>query len=375
MESNVPGIPPRLSKHTDDISVVVPCIPRDKPHLDTLIWTINNQTVLPNEIVIAISETSDAEAKALLRELVPLTYIPLIVVGSKDKLSAGINRNRGVEASSCSRISFFDADDQMHPDRIRLIQEAFDVYNARCVIHDFTVGKFKSQFSAKLALRGHLVMTGDEVYTMVRNTDLDARAVGVEWYTDPLVPEDALQVNTWPLAANQVIQAGSLEIGIAGTPDEILKRYVAGNPSCTRQTMQEVGYGDTMLGEDNMFLRSILRRYGPLQSTLVYVGLPLTMYYPSASPTNEWAREEWAHNTLNEDFEDYKPAANPTTAQTKWSASMAPADATTSPAAQLPKKSKTSSLLNVQVEPNIHPSQASAMPRLRMDGESLHYMI
>lgn len=267
------------------ISVVVPCITRDVPLLTTLIESINAQTVQPHEVIVAISGVGDDEVAAIENSLAPLSTAPLSVLASLDAQPPGANRNRGVEAASSPRISFFDADDQMHPSRIEMIQAAFDTYNAKCVIHNFSVGKFKSQFRAGFSLASATIIKGEELYAKGLLTDEQQLSVN----PDP----SRIQINEFPISLDSISR----------------DRYAAGNPSCTKDTLLTVKYGNDARGEDNMFLRSVLSRYGPESKTsLVYVGLPLTAYYPSDSESNQWARTEWTNNVQNPDFDSTVPS-------------------------------------------------------------------
>lgn len=120
------------------------CIPVEIKHFNLLEYclrSIEAQTVKPDAVIVSVSNC-----------LTPLDVsgycsgfnLPLELLCTKDKLFAGGNRNRAAARAydlGASHLSFFDADDIMHPKRIECIQSAFLNHpEITGFIHCFMVG-------------------------------------------------------------------------------------------------------------------------------------------------------------------------------------------------------------------------------------------
>src|SRR5437870_70174 len=107
------------------VSVVIPCGPTHVKNLAGLVSNLKNGTVPPDEIVIAVSEIDPSVARALseeLQEIFPLTK----VLDSTQRIGPGANRNRAVLETTGDIISFIDADDTNHPQKIEIVKYVFD---------------------------------------------------------------------------------------------------------------------------------------------------------------------------------------------------------------------------------------------------------
>jgi glycosyltransferase involved in cell wall biosynthesis len=107
-------------------SIVVPCISSMQDDLiNKLLPSIVHQTVLPDELVIAISQGDISEEKRQkIREV--LKDVDVIFLSTPQTMFAGGNRMRGVMASSGSVILFMDADDKMQNQRVEIIKSCFE---------------------------------------------------------------------------------------------------------------------------------------------------------------------------------------------------------------------------------------------------------
>ena len=120
------------------------CIPGHWPHrqyLQSCLDSIFAQTRLPDIISVSMSGVpTDAP---------PLHYdspVPLRIHTSPHPACAGANRNRAAAAAIAAMgdvdvISFFDIDDCMHRDRLRLLEKAFaDISGANMFVHQCSDG-------------------------------------------------------------------------------------------------------------------------------------------------------------------------------------------------------------------------------------------
>lgn len=130
------------------------CIPGHWPHMQYLracLDSIFAQTRRPDMISVSISSVpTDAP---------PFQYdfpIPLLIQTSPLPACAGTNRNRAAAAALTADpdvdvLSFFDMDDLMHRDRVRLLEKAFyDISGSAMFIHQCTDSSKAYPVSANL---------------------------------------------------------------------------------------------------------------------------------------------------------------------------------------------------------------------------------
>ena len=103
-----------------NIGIAIPCYIKHIPKLLILLDSIEEQTRKPNIVSISCSSTHYHQFPILK------TYSFLISVKLHlDKKSPAENRNIAADNLDTDIISFFDADDIMHPRRIELLEYAF----------------------------------------------------------------------------------------------------------------------------------------------------------------------------------------------------------------------------------------------------------
>ena len=119
-----------------DISVVIPCIPKHLKHLNELITSICEQTLLPYEVIISLSDYNDNDSKQL-HEHYCNTFPKLIIkiVNQVEPAYAGENRNRGCAACTTKYVTFMDADDIMVSHTLETLVELFNEYDMDALLH------------------------------------------------------------------------------------------------------------------------------------------------------------------------------------------------------------------------------------------------
>ena len=128
-----------------DLSLVLPVVPPDYPFVEYSIRSSLRQNyVHPDEIILAMSSfVDDAKTRAMMESWKTLALalspkVDLIAIPTTELKYAGANRQRGVRASSCHVVSFFDCDDVAHPNRAALILKGFsDFPQAVMLLHRF----------------------------------------------------------------------------------------------------------------------------------------------------------------------------------------------------------------------------------------------
>ena len=113
------------------IGVAIPSYYGHITRLYELLDSIENQTVLPDKVVVSCSSTSFFENKKEYR-------FPLEVIVTEDKKNASQNRNIAVsKLLDMDYITFIDADDLMHPQRIEFLLKVFEIYNSDIILHNY----------------------------------------------------------------------------------------------------------------------------------------------------------------------------------------------------------------------------------------------
>ena len=119
-----------------NVSLCIPCIPRDKEKLLRLMESVNIQINKPMEVIISLSGekyTNDS----FKNKLEKIATVPVIIIYNSDLKNASENRNIASNYANGDIISYFDADDIMNKNRIKRIVELFKKYDCNAVLHSF----------------------------------------------------------------------------------------------------------------------------------------------------------------------------------------------------------------------------------------------
>jgi len=220
-----------------DISLCVPLDGSDSKNLrilmDVFLPSFERQSALPLEVIIVASGMNESSAKALqlacthLSSALHVRAIPQLATAAK-------NRNRCAQHVLGRVISFFDADDEMHSQRLEIMWNVFQTYHPKAILHGFSYVQSQEVLPAKF-----------EVFSGAEISDQDSLqklfhhkyAVSMGWIT----------------------------------VDADVFKHVQQNET-------------KVSGEDNQFIMNLIEFYGAHEDTLVYVGEPLGRY------SNGWAR-------------------------------------------------------------------------------------
>lgn len=119
-----------------DVSLCIPCIPRDKEKLLRLMENVSNQSLKPMEVVISLSGEKYTNDN-FKNKLEKIAKVPIKIIYSSDKKTASENRNIASNNVKGDIISYIDADDLMNKNRIKRIVEIFKEYDCNAVLHSF----------------------------------------------------------------------------------------------------------------------------------------------------------------------------------------------------------------------------------------------
>jgi glycosyltransferase involved in cell wall biosynthesis len=119
------------------IGVVIPCYKFHIPMLKRCLDSIEAQTVKPHEVIVACSSCKSSD--------IPFsTYnysFTLRILPRPERRNAAENRNYAASFLTTDILSFFDADDEMHPQRLEAITRAFEqTPGLDIVLHSFLEG-------------------------------------------------------------------------------------------------------------------------------------------------------------------------------------------------------------------------------------------
>ena len=102
------------------LGVAIPCYHGHINILKNLLDSIERQTRKPDMVVVSCSSSNDT----------PYTQdqysFPLTIITNPNKMNTAQNRNIAANALDTDIISFIDADDQMHFQRLEIIEKAFE---------------------------------------------------------------------------------------------------------------------------------------------------------------------------------------------------------------------------------------------------------
>ena len=115
------------------LGVAVPCYPGHIPHVLTLLDSIETQTSKPDKVVVSCSSTTEKFIKK------PYSF-PLEILLIPDVRNAAQNRNlAGSRLTDMDYITYFDADDVMHPQRIEILRRIFQLTDCDIILHDYSM--------------------------------------------------------------------------------------------------------------------------------------------------------------------------------------------------------------------------------------------
>lgn len=116
-------------------TVIIPCVASHFHYLEPLLQKYAEQTKLPDEVVIALSQVECLEAGAIVAlESGPWPFAVKILqcIGRR---SAGVNRNLACEQASGELFLCQDADDLPHPQRVEVVKHLFLRHHLQHLIH------------------------------------------------------------------------------------------------------------------------------------------------------------------------------------------------------------------------------------------------
>jgi len=121
------------------IGVAIPAYIGHIDQLFKLLDSIQIQTNIPNKVVVSCSSTkkSDFELDCYFEKLQRYSFY-LEIITTEEKKCAAQNRNiAAFKLSDMDYITFIDADDIMHPQRIEILLKVFQEHDSDIILHNY----------------------------------------------------------------------------------------------------------------------------------------------------------------------------------------------------------------------------------------------
>jgi len=131
------------------IGVAIPCYIGHIELLFKLLDSIQNQTRLPDKVVVSCSstKTTDFELDLYSEKIKNYTFF-LQIITNEEKKNAAENRNiAAYNLLDMDYITFIDADDVMHMQRIELLLKVFQEHDSDVIMHNFFDFEYNNNIS------------------------------------------------------------------------------------------------------------------------------------------------------------------------------------------------------------------------------------
>jgi|GEM_PF-1608836 len=119
------------------VSVIIPCYYKHAPLLYPLLALYEQQTRLPDEVVISLSQAHLVDVQVIKNIENRQWSFPVKLIMTDEKKYAGENRNIACEDATGSVFMCQDADDIPHPQRVEIITHFFNNYPVDHLLHQW----------------------------------------------------------------------------------------------------------------------------------------------------------------------------------------------------------------------------------------------
>jgi len=122
------------------IGIAIPAYIGHIDHLFKLLDSIQNQTIFPNKVVVSCSSMKMSDLKSKFLEKIQQYTFSLEIIVTEEKKNAAQNRNIAAsKLSDMEYITFIDADDIMHPQRIEILLKVFKEHDSDIILHNYFI--------------------------------------------------------------------------------------------------------------------------------------------------------------------------------------------------------------------------------------------
>lgn len=132
-------IPLETEESNLSITIIVPCHHAHAKFLYQLLRRLECQSILPNEVVISLSEFREVPSYIMQQLEQAVWAFPVTLILSERKQHPGQNRNIASSKAVGDILIYHDADDESDPDRNKIIIYLFNKYNLDQLMHSFVL--------------------------------------------------------------------------------------------------------------------------------------------------------------------------------------------------------------------------------------------
>ncbi len=143
--------PAFCSPKNNTTSIIIPCHYKHAIWLPSLLDTFAQQTVLPNEIVISLSEYTKVNPDLLQNLCSNRWPFTIQLLTCEEPISEGGNRNRACRHATGDVFICHDADDIPHPQRVEIIKFFFDNLPIDHLMHYYTHDASRFRYFSNIA--------------------------------------------------------------------------------------------------------------------------------------------------------------------------------------------------------------------------------
>jgi len=254
-----------------NVSIIIPSLGGDilSGRVHTLIESVNQQTMLPGELIVVVSDTDEVKCSSLLRaasQNLPTT-VSFQMNCSCLRMNQADARNIGAWLATGELLVFHDADDQMHPQKVEMIATLFhQKLRLRAFAHSFTRSHalFAKPLTGATGMSLHIVLSLADSLQRA-----GAKSFWGEMLRDAAKAYESCTKRCW-----------------------IVNGMVPGASAARRSVMQHVPFrcswaphmgkrsDGSCLAEDSLWFRKVLEIFRENDETL-YMDMPLIFYIPS----------------------------------------------------------------------------------------------
>jgi len=117
------------------VGIAICCYQGHIPHLKRLLDSIERQTRRPDQVVVSCSSSRPEDIPYRQEDY----SFPFEIRTCEERRNAAQNRNRAAAELTTDVVSFFDADDTMHPQRIDFIYRCFTEHDVVLMLHNIEI--------------------------------------------------------------------------------------------------------------------------------------------------------------------------------------------------------------------------------------------
>lgn len=229
-----------MNNNKTPISVIIPIYPPHLKFIPSLIKNMNEQTLLPDEVILCISEISLEDSQAILEKHRHNSKFELVIHGTHEKQNQSQNRNRGILIAKHKFVMNCDADDIIHHEKIEIMKYILGLRpHTNLICHNYFYNRHKIHDKSALDFSVNL-----------KNLFLHADSNKYSQDTKKKMPCTNISIENYPVHHGHVLF----------------------NKECGVLYREEDGIRNN--GEDGQFCQDILFRHG----NIVYIEEKLMLY-------------------------------------------------------------------------------------------------